>query len=919
MPRYSKALIVVALVSIAVSGGLLAAFLTDQPAARLGSITVAPAVVAPGSVIIVQGYSWQPDAAIVVALRDPAGSGGEVVCSSTVADERGRFVTSFVFPGDARWANLGRVLVAAHLPDDARAATFPLAINPQPPLVTPVVWEPTPTTIPTTPSEGWPTPGPPATTAEPPGPTDVPPTKTPVPAEREDAWWGEYYDTPDLSGAPAFTRWDPRLDFQWGESAPSASVHADDFSIRWAGRWTFAAGSYRFQATVDDGVRLWIDGHLVLSQWHDSSPVTYAVDARLAAGTHEVAVEYYDHHGNAQVRVWWERLATGADTLYPNWRAEYYPNRQLADAPLCVVNDLDLAFDWGHAAPGLGLPADDFTVRWSARRSFASGTYRFFAEADDGVRVWVDDALLIGEWHDSPGNRYSADRRLSGEHTVQVEYCEHAGDARLRVWWEKLPDVTPTRTRTPVAITQWKGQYFNNRDLSGTPVLVRNDATVDFDWHRGSPAASIHPDDFSVRWTRTLDFPSGRYRLLVEVDDGVRLWVDDDLVIDEWHDSSATSYSAVVRLSGRHRLRLEYREHGGDALIHLSWRRVVTPTPTSSPTRTATPTRTVTSTPTPTATPTEPGVPGPGPSPTPTETPTATAVPTEADTATPTPTATAVPTEADTATPTPSPTATATPTATPSEGPTEESGPISPSSARYFPLLGVPTEAFTERVASLAGTVEGWQVLPAPPFFRFQLRTGDGTLYAVEGVPEDVAIPALLPLAAFAPGAAPAAGSVPFAGLRVSPTFSGTPPENGSKVIVTGTLSETSLVAECVDIVGPSRARAWYHRSLLAEGELQPGAIALYQELQVWVLTDLAHVPALTDVDLGSALVGLPNVPALIVGTLNADGRLHDPRVYVGAGEFYFCLYGPDVLATGAAPRRPSAGYPRPAGHGPQP
>lgn len=138
-----------------------------------------------------------------------------------------------------------------------------------------------------------------------------------------------------------------------------------------------------------------------------------------------------------------------------------------------------------------------------------------------------------------------------------------------------IPTATPTPRPTDVVIRDWRGEYYDNRHLSGAPVLVRNDVAINFNWGNGSPAAGLPADNFSVRWTRSLNLPAGLYRIAVRVDDGVRVWVDGRLVIDQWRDSSPTTYTADVRLdSGWHDFRIEYYERSGGALIELGWQRL---------------------------------------------------------------------------------------------------------------------------------------------------------------------------------------------------------------------------------------------------------------------------------------------------------------------------------------------------------
>jgi hypothetical protein len=79
-------------------------------------------------------------------------------------------------------------------------------------------------------------------------------------------------------------------------------------------------------------------------------------------------------------------------------------------------------------------------------------------------------------------------------------------------------------------------------------------------------------DYFSARWTRTINFGPGVYRFSVTGDDGVRLYVDGNLLINKWFTQGATTYTAdVTLLAGPHNVKLEYFEGGGPAVALLSW------------------------------------------------------------------------------------------------------------------------------------------------------------------------------------------------------------------------------------------------------------------------------------------------------------------------------------------------------------
>jgi hypothetical protein len=194
----------------------------------------------------------------------------------------------------------------------------------------------------------------------------------------------------------------------------------------------------------------------------------------------------------------------------------------------------------------------------------------------------------------------------------------------------------------------WRGEFFTNRWLAEVPALSAYYTDLNFDWGNGSPGPGVPADDFSGRFKRYVWFEAGAYRFTVFTDNGVRLWVDERLLIEQWEDQRG-SFEAVATLNvGYHRLQVEHYDAGGPTALTLSWQVLPTATPTRTPTATRTSTPTTTRTPTPTATRT------PTPTSTPTETPTNTPTPTDtpSNTPTPTPTATRTPTSTPTSTPT---------------------------------------------------------------------------------------------------------------------------------------------------------------------------------------------------------------------------------------------------------------------------
>jgi hypothetical protein len=398
-----------------------------------------------------------------------------------------------------------------------------------------------------------------------------------------EAWRGEYFDNRELEGGADLTRNDAAIDFDWGYGRPADNIPADYFSVRWTRTLGFTAGTYRFYASCDDGVRIFVDGALVVDAWQDQKlPNTHSGDIALSAGRHTVVVEYYEHGGEASAHVWWKRLDG-----FSGWQGRYYSNTELRGGPELVRDDAAINFDWGEGAPADWMPTDSFSAVWTREVTFSPGYYRFNVRSDDGVRVWLDDRLLMDYWEPMDYEWHYVDGTyLEGTHQLKVEYFEGAGGARIRFWWEPSDTApspaapatpaqpSPTPTPDPGLPGPWQAAYFDNRTLAGDPVVTRQDEAIDFDWGWDGPAASVPRDDFSVRWRGTFGFEGGRYRFRTLTDDGVRLYVDDQRLISAWYPMRGTRVGYVTLSPGQHVVRVEYFERLQAARARVTWERI---------------------------------------------------------------------------------------------------------------------------------------------------------------------------------------------------------------------------------------------------------------------------------------------------------------------------------------------------------
>lgn len=393
-------------------------------------------------------------------------------------------------------------------------------------------------------------------------PKDPTPTPTPTPTPLAN-WTGQYFNNVDLSGTPALVRSDAQIDFDFGDGSPDPVILTDGFSARWTRTLNLPAGNYSFFTYTDDGVRLWIDNVPAIDLWTDGAK-QFRSDQSVAAGDHALRMEFYDRTARAAAR-----LGFVNRTAYPQpdrwewgtWKGEYFDNPDLAGEPRLIRQDNNIAFDWDFGSPDPSIPVDNFSVRWTAALFLAGGDYNFFTYTDDGVRLFIDGVSMINEWHGQGATQWRSAVPLSaGIHFIRMEYFELGAGATAHLWWHN---------GTP--FPNFRGEYFTNTTLSGSPLVIRNDGSIDFEF-TGSPADGIAHDGFSVRWTGIVDLEEGEYTFRATADDGVRLWVDGFRALDEWRDQGPTEFVSVLPLSGGvHFIRMEYYQNTFGATARLSW------------------------------------------------------------------------------------------------------------------------------------------------------------------------------------------------------------------------------------------------------------------------------------------------------------------------------------------------------------
>jgi ferric-dicitrate binding protein FerR (iron transport regulator) len=259
---------------------------------------------------------------------------------------------------------------------------------------------------------------------------------------------------------------------------------------------------------------------------------------------------------------------------------EYYDRPDFTH-PKVSRRDATVDFEWGTGSSDPAIRKDGFSVRWSGRvLPKHSGTYTFATLTEGGVRLFVDGKFLVDQSSARGRTEGVGELALKAWRPVdlRMEYLAPAGPGLSRLSWSgpRTPrEVVPPEALFPPPSggTGLKGEYFGTELLTDLK-FARVDSVVDFAWGLTRPHPSMPQEHFSVRWTGQVE-PARTETVTFSTvsDDGVRLWVDGVLLIDDWTVRGTTERSGQLALVAgrRYDLRLEYFQSVSTANVKLLW------------------------------------------------------------------------------------------------------------------------------------------------------------------------------------------------------------------------------------------------------------------------------------------------------------------------------------------------------------
>ena len=351
---------------------------------------------------------------------------------------------------------------------------------------------------------------------------------------------GEYFDNLSFAGIPKFVRVDPLISFNWAMGSPDSLISADNFSVRWTGQIIPpVTGTYRLGASTDDGVRVWLDGRLLIDSWYDRGATLDATTVTLEAGReYGIRIDYYEHGGWSYAAFVWQPV-TGTEPL----REAAVTAARSADVAIVAVGILEgEGYDRSH----LELPENEEQLIKAVAATGTPTVVVLFNGSAVTMSKWIEDAGAILEaWY--PGEE-------GGNAIADVLFGAYSPGGKL-----------------PLTFPQYVGQvplFYNHlptgrgndyADLSGKPL---------FPFGYGlSYTAFVYTD---VRITPESIRPDGNVRVSVDIQN-TGTWTGDEIVQLYTHDPVASVTRPVKELKGFRRVTLTPGEKT-TVVFHLTFK-----------------------------------------------------------------------------------------------------------------------------------------------------------------------------------------------------------------------------------------------------------------------------------------------------------------------------------------------------------
>jgi len=354
------------------------------------------------------------------------------------------------------------------------------------------------------------------------------------------------------------------IDYNWRRASPILGINRDRFAVKWEGELeALETGNYTFQTHSDDGVRLWVNNKLVIDNWTRHSPRwDRSAEIALTAGErYSIKMEYFEDGGDAVARLHWQTPSNNSRRAIPEFQlyAVISPSIQRVLNPnSCSLGTEQLVISYSTS----------MTVGTSANSAELTTNYSLTPEVD----------ILSVTAIDSSNTQFL----ITLDQSININRPYKLNIANIRAksgaFLDPVEKELNLLTGSGLKANYWNFNVVRNGyEFPNTPPdFSRIEETINNNWGRSQPTSGINRDNFAAQWTGSIIIPeTGNYTFSTRSDDGVRLWLDNKLIIENWTRHGARyDNSAVINLTEGERLqiRMEFFENTGGAVAQLLWR-----------------------------------------------------------------------------------------------------------------------------------------------------------------------------------------------------------------------------------------------------------------------------------------------------------------------------------------------------------
>ncbi len=428
----------------------------------------------------------------------------------------------------------------------------------------------------------------------------------------------KYYEAGSYNALPDFNSVTPIKTGNTGSFDISVANRTTAYSINFTGYIDVPSdGQYTFYTTSDDGSKLYIDNNLVV----DNNAIQPATERSgtigLKAGKHAINVGYFQQGGGSVLSVSYSGPGVGKQVI-PNsslYRVSASSSNLLpAVYPSNTVNGLDYKYyeagsysslpDFNSVTPVKTGTSNSFDISVANRTTAYSinftgyidvpsdGQYTFYTTSDDGSKLYIDNQLVVNnDYLQAASERSGTIGLKAGKHAISVGFFQQGGDQVLSVSYSGpgvgkqvipnsslyrvsasssnlLPAVYPSNTVNGLDYKYYEaGSYSSLPDFNSvTPVKTGTSNSFDISVANRTTA-------YSINFTGYIDVPSdGQYTFYTTSDDGSKLYIDNQLVVNNDYLQAASERSGTIGLkAGKHAISVGFFQQGGDQVLSVSY------------------------------------------------------------------------------------------------------------------------------------------------------------------------------------------------------------------------------------------------------------------------------------------------------------------------------------------------------------